>query len=56
MLGDFDVTILDQPASLMMFALFQFVVVVLMMNLMIAVMGESDQNHVGQPFDRTAHD
>ena len=42
MLGDFDVTILDQPASLMMFVFFQFIVVVLMMNLIIAIMGESD--------------
>jgi hypothetical protein len=49
MLGDFDVTILDQPASLMMFVFFQFIVVVLMMNLIIAIMGESDQQHVSQP-------
>ena len=57
MLGDFDVTILDQPASLMMFVFFQFIVVVLMMNLIIAIMGESDQHHVnvGQPFHRTTH-
>jgi predicted permease len=48
MLGDFDVTILDQPASLMMFVFFQFIVVVLMMNLIIAIMGESDQHHVSQ--------
>jgi hypothetical protein len=50
MLGDFDVTILDQPASLMMFVFFQFIVVVLMMNLIIAIMGESDQHHVSQAF------
>ena len=58
MLGDFDVTILDQPASLVMFVFFQFIVVVLMMNLIIAIMGESDQQHhvnVGQPFHRTTH-
>jgi DMSO reductase anchor subunit len=52
MLGDFDVTILDQPASLMMFVFFQFIVVVLMMNLIIAIMGESDQHHVSQPAQR----
>ena len=50
MLGDFDVTILNQPASLMMFVFFQIIVVVLMMNLIIAIMGESDQHHVSQPF------
>lgn len=49
MLGDFDVTVLDQPASLMMFVFFQFIVVVLMMNLIIAIMGELDQHHVSQP-------
>ena len=52
MLGDFEVAALDQPASLMMFVFFQFIVVVLMMNLIIAIMGESDSDphHVSQPF------
>ena len=36
----------DQPASLVMFVFFQFIVVVLMMNLIIAIMGESDQHDV----------
>ena len=41
MLGDFDVDILQQPTSIVMFVLFQFIVVVLMMNLIIAIMGDS---------------
>ena len=41
MLGDFDVDILQQPTSIVMFTLFQFIVVVLMMNLIIAIMGDS---------------
>ena len=41
MLGDFDVDILEQPSSILIFILFQFIVVVLMMNLIIAIMGDS---------------
>ena len=41
MLGDFDVDALEQPMSIVVFAIFQFVVVVLMMNLIIAIMGDS---------------
>ena len=41
MLGDFDVGILEQPSSIVMFVFFQFIVVVLMMNLIIAIMGDS---------------
>ena len=41
MLGDFDVDILQQPISILMFVGFQFIVVVLMMNLIIAIMGDS---------------
>ena len=41
MLGDFDTGALDQPISIVVFALFQFVVVVMMMNLIIAIMGDS---------------
>ena len=42
--GDFDVEILQQPNSILMFIVFQFVVVVLMMNLIIAIMGDSYEN------------
>ena len=55
MLGNFDVAILDQPASLMMFVFFQFIVVVLMMNLIIAIMGGSDQHHIASRFNHTTH-
>ena len=41
MLGDFDVNTLEQPTSIFTFVAFQFIVVVLMMNLMIAIMGDS---------------
>jgi hypothetical protein len=41
MLGDFDVEILEQPMSIVMFVFFQFIVVVLMLNLIIAIMGDS---------------
>ena len=41
MLGDFDVETLEQPISVAMFVFFQFIVVVLMMNLIIAIMGDS---------------
>ena len=39
MLGDFDVTALQQPISILMFVFFQFIVVVILMNLIIAIMG-----------------
>ena len=41
MLGDFNVETLDQQSSIVMFVFFQFIVVVLMMNLIIAIMGDS---------------
>ena len=41
MLGDFDAEALNQPSSIVMFVFFQFIVVVLMMNLIIAIMGDS---------------
>ncbi len=41
MLGDFDVDILQRSSSILMFVFFQFIVVVLMMNLIIAIMGDS---------------
>ena len=44
MLGDFDVDVLQQPSSILIFILFQFIVVVLMMNLIIAIMGDSYEN------------
>ena len=52
MLGDFDMDVLQQPLSMLVFVFFQFLVVVLMMNLIIAIMGESDQHHVSQPAQR----
>ena len=45
MLGDFDVDILlVQPSSILIFIFFQSIVVVLMMNLIIAIMGDSYEN------------
>lgn len=41
MLGDFDIDALGQPMSILMFTVFQFLVVVLMMNLIIAIMSDS---------------
>ena len=41
MLSDFDVDILQQPSSIVVFMIFQFFVVVLMMNLIIAIMADS---------------
>ena len=41
MLGDFDVDILQKPISIIMLVAFQFAVVMLMMNLIIAIMGDS---------------